>query len=65
MLAVPVCAADTARRLAAIAARVVCLAAPAEFYAVGVWYEDFSPTSDAEVIELLRRARAPFKGESR
>jgi putative phosphoribosyl transferase len=26
------------------------------FLAVGVWYEDFSPTSDAEVKELLRRA---------
>jgi len=33
MLAVPVCAQDTARRLAAIAARVVCLSVPAEFYA--------------------------------
>src|SRR5204863_6455918 len=62
MLAVPVCAQDTARRLAAIAARVVCLSVPAEFYAVGVWYEDFSPTSDTEVIDLLHRARALVAG---
>jgi putative phosphoribosyl transferase len=57
LLAAPVCAVDTARRLAATSVRVVCLAVPAEFYAVGVWYEDFSPTSDAEVIDLLHRAR--------
>ncbi len=58
LLAVPVCAADTARRLASIATRVVCVAAPTEFQAVGAWYEDFSPTTDAEVIALLQRAHA-------
>jgi putative phosphoribosyl transferase len=57
VLAAPVCAPETAERLAAIADRLVCLAAPAEFQAVGVWYEDFSQTSDAEVIDLLRRYR--------
>jgi predicted phosphoribosyltransferase len=29
---------------------------PEPFYAVGCWYEDFSPTSDAEVCDLLARA---------
>jgi putative phosphoribosyl transferase len=55
VLAVPVCAPDTARRLATIAEQVVCLAAPTDFFAVGAWY-DFSPTSDTEVLELLRAA---------
>jgi putative phosphoribosyl transferase len=64
VLAVPVCAPDTARRLAETGARVVCLAAPAEFYAVGLWYDDFSQTSDAEVLDLLRRAHATTSGES-
>jgi putative phosphoribosyl transferase len=64
VLAVPVCAPDTARRLAAIAAKVVCLAAPAEFYAVGLWYEDFSQTSDAEVLDLLHRAHATASRDS-
>ena len=58
IVAVPVCAPDTARRLAAIADHVVCLAAPTEFHAVGLWYEDFAATSDAEVRDLLRRAHA-------
>ncbi|MDQ1479594.1 MAG: putative phosphoribosyl transferase, partial [Actinomycetota bacterium] len=54
VLAAPVCAPDTAQRLTSVADRVVCLAAPAAFYAVGLWYEDFSQTSDAEVVDLLR-----------
>jgi len=35
---------------------VICTATPEPFYAVGVWYEDFSQTSDAEVRNLLERA---------
>jgi putative phosphoribosyl transferase len=57
VLAAPVCAPDTARRLTVVADRVVCLAAPVAFYAVGLWYDDFSQTSDAEVVDLLRRYR--------
>ncbi len=37
----------------------VCVANPEHFYAVGEWYHDFSPTSDAEVVELLRRGAQP------
>ena len=33
-----------------------CLAAPKPFFAVGVWYEDFPPTTDDEVRELLAKA---------
>ena len=35
--------------------RVVCLATPEPFNAVGLWYEDFSQTTDDEVQRLLRR----------
>ena len=31
---------------------------PERFHGVGEWYEDFSQTSDAEVTELLERARS-------
>jgi putative phosphoribosyl transferase len=31
---------------------------PDPFYAVGLWYEDFSQTTDQEVHDLLDRARA-------
>jgi putative phosphoribosyl transferase len=64
VLAVPVCAPDTGRRLAEIAAQVVCLSAPPEFVAVGLWYDDFTATSDEEVLELLRRAHTMITGES-
>lgn len=37
---------------------VVCLAAPAQFTAVGQGYVDFSQTSDGEVCELLQTSRA-------
>jgi putative phosphoribosyl transferase len=32
---------------------VVCAATPAPFDAVGLWYEDFSQTTDDEVRALL------------
>lgn len=35
---------------------VICLHTPEPFYSVGVWYEDFSQTSDADVQKLLREA---------
>jgi putative phosphoribosyl transferase len=56
VLAVPVCAPDTARRLRAVADAVVCVRSPGDFGAVGYWYDDFSQTSDAEVVDLLERA---------
>jgi predicted phosphoribosyltransferase len=43
--------------LRAIADDVVCLATPQPFRAVGLWYEDFSQTTDDEVHALLDRAR--------
>jgi len=33
---------------------IVCGITPANFNAVGAWYDDFSQTSDKEVIQLLR-----------
>lgn len=58
VLAVPVAAPSTVRRLAAVADDVVCVAAPLEFFAVGQWYDRFDQTSEDEVLELLgERAR--------
>jgi putative phosphoribosyl transferase len=59
VLAVPVAAPDSARRLARLADEVVCLATPADFRAVSLWYRSFGQTSDEEVVELLQRASAP------
>jgi len=54
VVAVPVGAPATCRRLATAADRMVCLLSPPEFSAVGEWYGDFEQTSDAEVLALLR-----------
>jgi predicted phosphoribosyltransferase len=63
VLAVPVCARDAAARLTTLADDVVCVQSPADFLAVGFWYEDFSPTTDQEVIDALAKARAEATGE--
>jgi len=53
VLAVPVAAPESLAALREDADAVVCLAAPPAFVAVGQWYEDFTPTTDAEVVRLL------------
>jgi putative phosphoribosyl transferase len=58
VLAVPVCARATASRLAELADDVVCAEAPADFYAVGQWYQDFAQTTDDEVLDLLAHGRS-------
>ena len=61
VLAVPVGVPATLRDLAAVADEVVCLATPEQMRAVGAWYEDFSQTTDDEVLSLLaaRRSATP------
>jgi putative phosphoribosyl transferase len=58
VLAVPVCAGDTAESLRAEGIEVICANTPPNFRAVGYWYRDFRQLTDQEVIDLLRRARA-------
>jgi erythromycin esterase-like protein/predicted phosphoribosyltransferase len=53
VVAAPVGATETCDRLRAIADEVICLATPEPFDAVGLWYEDFSETTDADVQRLL------------
>jgi predicted phosphoribosyltransferase len=59
VLAVPACAADSARALRGLCDEVVCVLELEEFWAVGVYYQDFSQVTDDQVIELLRRAWKP------
>lgn len=56
VVAVPIGAAETCTDLHSVADEVVCPATPVEFYAVGLWYEDFDQTTDAEVTDLIHRA---------
>jgi erythromycin esterase-like protein/predicted phosphoribosyltransferase len=63
VVAVPVGASETCARLARIADEVVCLTMPEPFQAVGLWYEQFSQTTDDEVKQLLagrQESASPF-----
>jgi putative phosphoribosyl transferase len=56
IVAAPVGAAETCADLRQAADEVVCARTPEPFYAVGLWYKDFSQTTDEEVHDLLERA---------
>ncbi len=57
VLAVPVCAVQTAELLRPETDELICLLAPADLEAVGLWYRNFEQTSDEEVVRLLEQAR--------
>ena len=56
-LAVPVAPASVLSGLRSLCDRIVCLASPEPFYAVGAHYRDFTQTGDDEVRGLLEAAR--------
>jgi putative phosphoribosyl transferase len=58
IVGVPVGAPSTCHEVGRDADEVVCLRSPEPFVAVGLWYRDFSETSDAQVRELLGRAES-------
>lgn len=57
IIAVPTTSTDAYAMLDPMADEFVALMMPEDFRAVGQWYEDFAQTSDAEVSDLLKRAR--------
>ncbi len=56
VVAVPVAAPETCRALRNYVDEMVCLMTPLHLRAIGLWYGDFSPTSDEEVRALLDHA---------
>lgn len=58
IVAVPVAPPSICDQLARAADAVICLVTPEWFYGVSQWYEDFSQTSDEDVIMLLHVASA-------
>lgn len=58
IVAVPVGSQQACATISAHVDKVVCLHTPENFHAVGLWYKDFSQTSDVEVKTLLAEARA-------
>lgn len=57
VLAVPVCAAQTAELFRAEVDDLVCLKCPPDLGAIGFWYRDFEQTPDGEVVGLLEASR--------
>jgi putative phosphoribosyl transferase len=58
VVAVPVAPRSTCAQFENIADEVVCAQTPEPFSAVGMWYREFSQTTDEEVRELLRARQA-------
>jgi putative phosphoribosyl transferase len=56
VVAVPTAAPETCESFETIADDIVCAETPKLFLGVGMWYADFSQTTDEEVRELLTRA---------
>ena len=56
IVAVPVAATETCAELREKVTEVVCLMMPSEFYAISLWYKDFSQTSNEEVRDLLKQS---------
>ncbi|MGH3883371.1 MAG: phosphoribosyltransferase [Pseudonocardiaceae bacterium] len=54
VLAVPVAPVDWARNLSDAADELIALATPRLLRAIGAWYDDFSQTTDEEVVACLR-----------
>jgi putative phosphoribosyl transferase len=57
VLAAPVAPPAADSTLRGDADEVICLEMPEHFLAIGEWYDDFTQTSDEEVVALLRAAR--------
>ena len=56
IVAVPTAAPSTCAEFGHEVDECICVITPEPFYAVGLWYEDFSQTTDEEVRDLLERA---------
>jgi predicted phosphoribosyltransferase len=56
VVAVPTASAETCELFERIVEEIVCAITPEPFWSVGMWYQDFSQTSDDEVRALLAAA---------
>lgn len=61
VVAVPVAADETCYEFKYQVDAVICAITPEPFYGVGLWYQDFSQTTDDEVRELLNKSEQKFQ----
>ena len=55
IVAVPIAPPETCEAIRVLVDDIICPVTPEPFVAVGLWYDDFSETTDEEVRELLAR----------
>ncbi|KTD70908.1 phosphoribosyltransferase [Legionella tucsonensis] len=55
IVAIPVAARSTCAEIAPLVDELICPMRPVNFYAVGLWYDNFSQTTDEEVMQLLQQ----------
>src|SRR5215831_12951531 len=61
VVAVPVSAAETCNEYRMGVDQIICAKTPEPFMGVGMWFRDFSQTTDAEVSDLLASAEADVR----
>src|SRR3981081_3540274 len=64
VVAVPTASPDTCEEMKAEVDDVICAITPEPFHAVGLWYQDFSQTTDEEVRDLLSRGDTSERSEA-
>ena len=69
IVAVPIAAESTCNAFKSEVDEIICAKTPEPFYAVGLWYEDFSQTTDEDVRDLFGRLpprlKRPCSGKTR
>lgn len=64
VVAIPVASPDACDVFRTLVDEVVCLLQPLQMYAVGLWYQDFSQTTDSEARALLDAAARNFEDKT-
>jgi predicted phosphoribosyltransferase len=62
VFAAPVCAPQSIALLRGLADPITCLCTPDDLRAVSLWYDEFPPTTDQEVLAILDEALTGAKG---
>lgn len=65
IVGVPAAALETCEMFEGEVDDLICVFTPEPFYGVGMWYADFSQTTDEEVIAYLRKAAETTRNPSR
>ncbi|HIK10352.1 MAG TPA: phosphoribosyltransferase [Oscillatoriaceae cyanobacterium M33_DOE_052] len=59
-VAAPVIPPSTSQELVNLGTKVISLVTPEPLYAISFWYENFTQTTDEEVLKLLQDAKSAF-----